>query len=65
MERVYQEFRHRQRLGFFLSEYPLVSFSSEEFLRAAMFVLTMTAIYLPLFAFASYWGVLLMDLVKF
>jgi len=62
---IYLEFRRRRRMGILPDEYPLVSFSREEFRRTAIFVLTMTAINVPLFAFASYRGVVYMDSVKF
>ena len=62
---IYWEFRRRRRLGILPLEYPLVTFSRQEFRLTAMFVLLMTAINVPLFALASYRGVVYMDSVKF
>jgi hypothetical protein len=62
---IYREFRTHRRLGILPSEYPLVSLSREEFRRTALFVAVMTAINVPLFAVASYRGVVYMDSVKF
>ncbi len=62
---IYREFRQRRRLGTLPREYPLVSFSREEFRRTATFVVMMTAINVPLFALASYRGVVYMDSVSF
>jgi nitrate/TMAO reductase-like tetraheme cytochrome c subunit len=62
---VYREFRRQRRLGILPSEYPLLSFSREDFQRTALFVAVMTSINVPLFALASYRGVVYMDSVKF
>jgi hypothetical protein len=62
---VYREFRKQRRLGTLPSEYPLVNLSHEDFRRTALFVAVMTAINVPLFAVASYRGVVYMDSVKF
>ncbi len=62
---IYREFRMQRRLGILPSEYPLVSLSHEDFRRTALFVAVMTAINVPLFAVASYRGVVYMDSVKF
>jgi hypothetical protein len=62
---IFIERRRQRRLGMLPTEYPMVTFSRGEFRRTAMFVLTMTAINVPLFAFASYRGVVYMDSVKF
>jgi hypothetical protein len=62
---IYREFRQQRRVGMLPTQYPLVSFSGQEFRRTAKFVLVMTAINIPLFTFASYQGVTYMDSVKF
>jgi len=62
---IYREFRRRRRLGTLPHEYPLVSFSREEFRRTASFVVLMSAINVPLFVLASYRGVVYMDSVSF
>jgi hypothetical protein len=62
---IYREFRQRRRRGMLPAQYPLVSFSGQEFRRTAEFVLVMTAINIPLFTFASYQGVTYMDSVNF
>ena len=62
---IYTQFRRERRAGVLPAQYPLVSFSSQEFRRTAGFVLVMTAINIPLFTFASYQGVVYMDSVKF
>ena len=54
---IYGEFRQQRRLGTLPHEYPLVSFSREEFRRTASFVVLMSAINVPLFVLASYRGV--------
>jgi hypothetical protein len=62
---IYREFRMQRRLGILPSEYPSVSLSREDLRRTALFVAAMTAINVPLFAVASYRGVVYMDSVKF
>jgi len=62
---IYREFRQQRRLGTLPREYPLVSFSGEEFRRTATFVVMMSAINVPLFVLASYRGVVYMDSVSF
>ncbi len=62
---IYRQFRKQRRLGTLPTQYPLVSFSGQEFRRTALFVAAMTAINVPLFAVASYRGVVYMDSVKF
>lgn len=62
---IYREFRQQRHLGTLPREYPLVSFSGEEFRRTATFVVMMSAINVPLFVLASYRGVVYMDSVSF
>jgi len=62
---VYREYRMERRLGTLPSDYPTIDFSQRELRRTALFVAAMTAINVPIFAVASYSGVVYMDTPKF
>jgi hypothetical protein len=62
---IYRQFRKERRLGVLPVAYPVVDFSSRELRRTAVFIAVMTAINVPLFAYASYRGTVYMDSVRF
>lgn len=62
---IYREFRKERRLGLLPVAYPVVDFSNRELRRTALFIAVMTAINVPIFAFASYRGTVYMDSVQF
>lgn len=62
---IYRQFRKERRLGLLPLTYPTVDFSQRELRRTALFIAVMTAINVPIFAFASYRGTVYMDSVQF
>jgi len=62
---IYRQFRKERRLGLLPLTYPTIDFSQRELRRTALFIAVMTAINVPIFAFASYRGTVYMDSVQF
>jgi nitrate/TMAO reductase-like tetraheme cytochrome c subunit len=62
---VLREYRRERRLGTLPSIYPKIDFSQRELRRTALFVAAMTAINVPIFAVASYRGVVHMETQEF
>jgi nitrate/TMAO reductase-like tetraheme cytochrome c subunit len=62
---IYRDFRKLKRLGSLPATYPTVDFSSQGVRRTATFIAVMTAINIPIFAFATYSGTVFMESTKF
>lgn len=60
-----REYRRERRLGLLPASYPKIDFSQRELRRTALFVAAMTAVNVPIFAIASYRGVVHMETTQF
>lgn len=62
---IVRDFRKQRRLGTLPISYPTVDFRDRSLRQTALFVAAMTAINVPIFAFASYRGTVYMESVQF
>src|SRR5690242_14240404 len=62
---IVRDLRKFRRLGTLPSTYPTVDFAHEGVRRTALFIVVMTAINLPIFAFATYRGTVFMESTQF
>ncbi len=62
---IVRDLRKYRRLGTLPSAYPTVDFSSQGVRRTALFIVIMTAINIPIFAFATYRGTVFMESTQF
>ncbi len=62
---IVRDLRKFRRLGTLPAIYPTVDFSHQGIRRTAIFILVMTAINLPIFAFATYRGTVFMESTQF
>jgi len=62
---IVRDVRKFRRLGTLPSTYPTVDFSHQGVRRTALFVVIMTAINIPIFAFATYQGTVFMESTQF
>ena len=62
---IYRDWRRQRRTGTLPHAYPSVDFSQPGVRRTALFIAVMTAINIPIFAFASYQGTVFMESTQF
>jgi hypothetical protein len=62
---ICRDLRNHRRLGTLPTTYPSVDFSHPGILRTAMFIAVITAINIPIFAFATYQGTVFMESTQF
>jgi len=62
---IVRDFRRQRRLGLLPAAYPTVDFRDRRLRQTALFIAVMTAINIPIFAYASYYGTTYMESVQF
>jgi hypothetical protein len=62
---IYRDLRKRRRQGTLPATYPTVDFSHQSVRRTVLFIAVMTAVNIPIFAFATYRGTQFMESTQF